>query len=80
MTRSVFTEEYRLFRKILKQERLKAKLSQQVLAKKLNRPANFVSRYELGERRLDVIELIEIAHAIGFKASKLVEKLEKLEK
>lgn len=76
MTRSVFSEKYRLLRQLLIEERKRAGIIQADLADKLNRPHNFVSKYELGERRLDVIELIEIADAIGFDILALIKKLQ----
>ena len=42
-----------------------AGLTQTELALRLKRPQSFVSKYETGERRLDVIELIEVAEALG---------------
>jgi transcriptional regulator with XRE-family HTH domain len=41
------------------------KLSQQELAKRLGRHQQFVSRYETGERRLDVVEFVDIARVLG---------------
>jgi len=40
-------------------------LSQSALATKLNRHQQFVSRYETGERRLDVIEFVDVARTLG---------------
>ncbi len=39
------------------------------------RPQSFVSKYESGERRLDVVELLEVAEAIGFDPRVLIEEL-----
>jgi transcriptional regulator with XRE-family HTH domain len=75
MTRSVFTEHYRYFLQLLIQERKNAGLSQQQLANKLNRPQSYISKYECGERRLDVIELLEVSEAIGFNVITLIQKL-----
>ena len=49
----------------LKMARQRAGLSQADLAKRLRRPQTFVSKYELGERRLDVVEFAAAAMAIG---------------
>ncbi len=35
------------------------------LAQKLNKPQSFVSKFECGERRLDVIEFLTITDALG---------------
>lgn len=40
-------------------------MTQTDIARKLLRPQSFVSKYERGERRLDVTEFIEIADALG---------------
>jgi transcriptional regulator with XRE-family HTH domain len=50
-------------------------LSQEEVARRLRRPQSFVSKYENGERRLDIIELIEVAEAIGFDVRDLVTEL-----
>lgn len=42
-----------------------AGITQVGLAERLGRPQSFVSKYERGERRLDVIELCEVCHALG---------------
>jgi transcriptional regulator with XRE-family HTH domain len=52
-----------------------AGLTQAELAQRLRRPQSFVSKYETGERRLDVIELIEIADALAFDIGGLIMEL-----
>ncbi len=49
----------------LKQARLDAGLTQAELANRLKRPQSFVAKYENGERRIEVVELVEIAAAVG---------------
>lgn len=39
-------------------------LTQSEVAEKLSRPQSFVSKYEQGERRLDVIEFVAVCHAL----------------
>jgi transcriptional regulator with XRE-family HTH domain len=46
-------------------------LAEQPLAKKLGRPQSFIAEYEGGERRIDVIEFIEIARALDADSAKL---------
>ena len=38
----------------------------------LNRPQSYVSKYESGERRLDVVEFLEVADAVGVRAEDIV--------
>ena len=52
-------------------------MTQVELADLLGRPQSFVSKYERGERRLDVVEFLEIADALGIKAAHIIEAVEK---
>lgn len=65
MTNSIFTERYNRFRLSLIEARKAKDLTQVELANKLKRPQSFVSKYERGERRLDVVEFFEVARALG---------------
>jgi transcriptional regulator with XRE-family HTH domain len=49
---------------ILVAERKKAGMTQRDLATRIKRPRSFVGRMEAGERRIDVIEFIEIVRAL----------------
>jgi len=61
----VAPEEQRVVGKVLAEFRLAAALRQQDVASRLNKPQSFVSAYEAGQRRVDVLELLRIATAIG---------------
>lgn len=52
--------------------RTKAGLSQKELAAKLRHHQSFVARVESGERRIDVVELVVLARAIGFDTSEIL--------
>ena len=75
MTKSVFTDRYKLFLNLLIQERKNKGITQVLLAEKLNKPQSYVSNYENGERRLDVIEFLDIAACLGLDAAAFVQKL-----
>jgi transcriptional regulator with XRE-family HTH domain len=45
--------------------RIDARLAQQVVAERLGRPQSYVAKVEGCERRIDVIELLQLAKAIG---------------
>ena len=75
MTRSIYSRRYLLFRELLVQARKEAGLTQAELAEKLEKPQSFVAKYESGERRLDVVEMIDIAEAIGASPVRIVERL-----
>jgi transcriptional regulator with XRE-family HTH domain len=50
-------------------------LTQRDLAALLKRPNSFVGRIEAGERRVDVIEFIEIARVMGVDPGQLFSKI-----
>jgi transcriptional regulator with XRE-family HTH domain len=77
MPKSIFSFGQERLQKVLRQARLDAELSQVELAKKLKRPQSFVSKYEIGERRLDLVELREICQALGISLVKLTSQFEK---
>ena len=54
-----------------------AGLSQAEVGKRIGRPQSFVAKYEQGERRLDVIEFLEIAHLLGSDPIKMIRRLER---
>jgi len=60
---------------ILVESREQAGLTQRDLAARLKRPHSFVGRIEAGERRVDVIEFIEIARVMGLDPKHLFAKL-----
>jgi transcriptional regulator with XRE-family HTH domain len=65
MTRSRRSPLYTRLQALLADTRVEAGLSQHELAVRLGRPQSYVSKYESGERRLDVIEFIEVVEALG---------------
>ncbi len=66
---------YRQFLALMRDARDRAGLSQVELAERLGKPQSFVSKYESGERRLDVAEFIQICQAMEVSAPKLLKKL-----
>ncbi len=65
MARAVHTEAYKKLLIAMVEARCAAGLSQAQLARKLGKPASFVGKYELGERRLDVIEFLVVLKVLG---------------
>jgi len=78
MVASLHTKRYELFRGLLATARKASGLTQIELAKKLNCPQSFVSKYENGERRIDVSEFVDIAYALNINPNDfLLEYLKK---
>jgi transcriptional regulator with XRE-family HTH domain len=65
---------HKKFREMLVRVRKTAGLTQAELSELLDRPQSFVSKYERGERRLDVIEFGEVARALNVDPVFLIEK------
>ena len=65
MSRTKFTQADETFRGLLREIREKQGLSQKSVAVKLGLPQSYISKYELGERRLDFIETMVVCEALG---------------
>jgi transcriptional regulator with XRE-family HTH domain len=59
----------------LVEAREEAGLTQRQLAAKLRRSDSFVWKIEAGERRVDVLEFIEIAQCLGVEATELMKQV-----
>ena len=75
--KSVNSDEYQIFLDCLIAARKAADMTQEELAGKLGRPQSFVSKYENRERRLDVIEFLHVARAMGADPLALLRKINK---
>lgn len=75
MTKSVFTDRYSRFLTVMVQARKEAGLTQSELAVRLGKPQSYVSKAERGERRVDVVEFLDVADALGLRASDLILRL-----
>ncbi|MBL8794657.1 MAG: helix-turn-helix transcriptional regulator [Planctomycetia bacterium] len=76
MEKSIFTPDQEALQRVLRQLRLGAGLRQEDLAARLREPQSFVSKYESGERRLDLIELRQVCAAVGVSLLELVNRFE----
>ncbi len=68
--------KHRALISVLKAARHATGLTQRQLAATLGRSNSFVWKIEAGERQVNVLELIEIARALGVKASTLMAQIE----
>jgi transcriptional regulator with XRE-family HTH domain len=66
LPKTIHTERHRRLRALLVAERRAAGLTQIAVAERLGKPPSYVAKYELGDRRLDVLEYLDVAAAIGF--------------
>jgi len=75
LTKSLHSPEHQAFCALLLAARAKAGMTQQAVAKRLKRPQSFVAKVEGGERRLDVLEFLEVSQAIGADPVKIIRTL-----
>lgn len=75
MPRQSVQERRKQLRKLLTAARKEAGLKQVEVAKKMGKPQPFMSRFETGERQLEVAEFIELAQILGLDPVKIIEKL-----
>lgn len=84
MKKSIWEESYNLLRKELRLIRKGAGLTQLQLAKKLEKNQSYVSKYEIGDRNLDYIEVIYVCKACNENPDKFTnlisQKIDKLAK
>jgi transcriptional regulator with XRE-family HTH domain len=73
--RSIRSVAQRALIAALRDARKHAGLSQQELAKTLKRPQSFVSAYESGDRKIDVLEFLRIAKATGADPCELLRRV-----
>jgi len=63
--------------RLLRQSRVDAGLRQTDVAMKLGKPQSFVSNYESGERRLDLLELQLVCEVLGVSLIEFVRRYSK---
>lgn len=68
----VVSSDYRAAIDAIKSARTDLGISQRELARRLDKPPSFVNKIEQLERRLDILEFIAIAHALGIDPADLL--------
>ncbi|MGO4742840.1 helix-turn-helix domain-containing protein [Serratia quinivorans] len=72
---SVYSTEYQLVIKTLRDARIEKGITQTKLAEALGRPQSFIAKVENGERKLDVVEFAVIARLLGVDAGAVIERI-----
>ena len=80
MSRTLGSSRHRALIDYVIQQRKKADLTQEQVAKKLRRYQSYITLVETGQRRIDVVEFMDLADAIGFDAPEGLRKLAKIPK
>jgi transcriptional regulator with XRE-family HTH domain len=81
MSKSIYTKRYRRFLALLREARIASNTTQNQLAEMIGVSQSVISKMESGERRLDVVEVYDICHALGVNTQQfftnLVKEIEK---
>ncbi len=75
MEKSLYSERHVLLAELLREARKKSDLTQQEVADRLGKPQSFVAKYENGERRLDVVEFVDIAKVLAIDPGALIQRI-----
>lgn len=77
MARTITSPEYQHLRRLLVEARERAGLTQAEVAARLKRAQSFVSKYEQGERRLDVVEFMHVCNCLEINAAHVLANVTK---
>ena len=77
MEKTIYTAEYAQLLQLLREIREQAGITQTDLAERLGHSQSFVTKFERGDRRLDVIQLRTICAALGTDLAAFVAELER---
>ena len=75
MLKTIIRKDYAQIIKNLTSARNSQKIKQWQLAAELGKTQSFISKYERRERRLDVMEFLDIARALGVDPSEMTKDL-----
>lgn len=75
MQKSRFTKKYAVLLQVLREAREQAGLTQTDVARRFGAHASFVSKCESGERRIDVLELVQFCKIYGVTVSDLLQSI-----
>ena len=75
--KTIYTDTNKILLEWLASKRMLEGITQQQLSDVLDKPQSFVSKYENGERRLDLVEAIDICNALNADPHELIDALKK---
>jgi transcriptional regulator with XRE-family HTH domain len=80
MPRTLASPRHQALVEFIIDQRKAAHLTQTQVAKRLKRYQSYVTNIETGQRRIDVVELMALAEAIGFDPASAIKHLYKIPK
>lgn len=76
-TKTKLARELVVLGKVITEARVSRRVKQADLAQRLGMPASYLSKIESGTRRLDVVEFVKIAEAMGADPGILIASLQR---
>jgi len=75
ITSMSYDSRYEQLQKALIEARQSAGLTQAEVSSRLNKPQSFVSKYESGERKLNLIELMDLCKVLSVDIGVIIERI-----
>ncbi|MGY5956495.1 HTH cro/C1-type domain-containing protein [Kosakonia sp. BK9b] len=72
---SVYSAEYQMVIKALREARIASHITQDELARAVGRPQSFIAKVESGERRLDVVEFVKLCRLVRIHPDTILRKI-----
>lgn len=79
MPGSLGSSRYNRLIELMIAARQDAQLTQQQVADRLHKPQSYVAKFERGERRLDLVEFLDLAKAVRIDPRRIIDQIEKLQ-
>jgi HTH-type transcriptional regulator/antitoxin HipB len=76
MSKTLHSDRHKRLAELLVEKRKLAGMTQAAVAKALGRHQPFVANLEMGDRRIDVIELLDLAQVLGFDPNEVISQLQ----
>ena len=73
---SIYSNDYQLVIKALRDARIACGITQQEVASAFGRPQSFIAKLESGERRLDVVEFVRLCRLLNIEPASILNKLQ----
>lgn len=73
---NIYQPCYKIFIECLRDFRLQSKMTQQELASALGCRQAYISKYEQGQKRLDIIEIRRICNVLGISLVDFIQEFE----
>lgn len=74
--KTIYQDRYQILVQTLVEARKQLKFTQAEVAQQLNKPQSYIAKIEGKDRKLDVLEFIELCKILHLDAQKIIEKLQ----